>query len=83
MTDADEDYELIHTPLEREVSRDGVTIKILIYRGEHEREWVLEVEDKAGGSTVFDGRYATDQAALDDALAAIEEEGIQAFSIGE
>lgn len=76
----DDDYELISSPLEREVVRDGVTVRICIYRGEPENEWTLEIEDHTGGSTVWDDRFPTDQAALDEAMNTIEAEGIASFA---
>jgi hypothetical protein len=51
----------------------------LIYRGRNDPAWVLEVEDHLGGSTVWEGDFETDQAALDAALLAIEEDGVESF----
>ena len=48
----DDDLNLVHSPLEERVTRDGVTIKVLIYRGEEDQMWILEVVDEYGGSTV-------------------------------
>jgi len=75
-----DDDELISSPLEREVSRDGVTVSICIYRGIAENGWILEVVDQEGGSTVWDDRFPTDKAALDEALRTIENEGIASFA---
>ena len=41
--------------------------------------WTLEVVDDLNTSTVWDGGFATDQEALDTALADINSEGIEAF----
>lgn len=68
-------HEIIHSPLARMLSGDGHTLHIDIYRGADEPDWILEIEDETGTSTVFDERFATDQAALDAALAEIEVEG--------
>ena len=46
-------------------TRDGITIKIDIYRGADDAEWMLEVVDEEGGSTVWDDTFKTDQAAFD------------------
>lgn len=78
MTEADP--ELVNSPLEREITINGTTVKIFIYRSEAETEWILEVEDHLGGSTVWDDRFATDKEALDAAMAAIEEDGIESFA---
>lgn len=76
MTNASDDtYDITHSPLERTLSGEGHTLRIGIYRGIDEPDWVLEIEDEQGTSTVFDERFATDQAALDAALFTIEAEG--------
>lgn len=77
--DEELDYPIVHSPLERAISGDGVSLQILIYRGLRDTEWHLEVEDHLGGSTVWDGQFQTDQAALDAALLAIEEDGFENF----
>lgn len=73
--DSDDHYELVHSPLERTLSGEGHTLRIAIYRGADEPDWILEIEDEAGTSTVFDERFASDQAALAAALVEIEAEG--------
>jgi hypothetical protein len=42
-------------------------------------KWLLEVIDPAGYMTGWTKSFATDQAALDEAVQAIEEEGITSF----
>ena len=64
--------ELIYSPLQFKVTRDGVTVDISIYRSASEVDWILEVEDHTGGSTVWDDRFPADQTALDEAMSAIE-----------
>jgi len=76
---ATDEGELVHSPLERSVTEGDVTVKICIYHGRVEDEWLLEVEDHLGGSTVWDDPFPTDQAALDEALATIEREGLARF----
>jgi hypothetical protein len=39
------------------------------------------VEDHKGGSTVWDDRFATDQAALNEAIRTIETDGIGSFTL--
>lgn len=72
---------LVSSPLERTVSRDGVTLQIYIYRDQHQARWTLEIEDHLGGSTVWDDFFDTDEAALKEALDAIEQDGIQSFVV--
>ena len=76
----DEEYKIIHSTLERRVSERGVSVEVLIYRGEDDAGWILEVVDHTGGSTVWDDAFATDRAALDEALRTIEREGISCFA---
>jgi len=74
-----EDYELISSPLCQEVSADGETVNVEIYRGIDDKGWVLEVVDKYGNSVVWDDRFDTDNEAFKEALKTIETEGIQSL----
>jgi uncharacterized protein len=76
-----DEFKIINSPLGQKITRDGTTIEVLIYRGEHEAEWILEVVDHAGGSTVWDQTFQTEQAALSEVLRTIDEEGISCFLI--
>jgi uncharacterized protein len=78
-----DDYTIIHSPLQRRITRDGISVDVMIYHGEDEEGWILEVVDHLGGSTVWDDPFPTDQAALDEAMAAIEAEGIGSFAASE
>ena len=75
------EYPIVHSPLEEQVTRDGVSVEVLIYRGEGDQDWILEVVDENGGSTVWDDPFPTDRAAHDAVLGAIAEEGIGAFVV--
>lgn len=48
-----------------------------IYRAENE-DWILEVVDQHGNSTVWDDLFPTDQSALDEAMRTIDQDGIGA-----
>ncbi len=72
--------ELIHSALERQITLEGISVSIFIYRSETDPTWLLEIEDHLGGSTVWDDPFLTDQAALDEAQKTIEEGGITSFS---
>jgi len=63
------------------LSRNGTEVRIYIYRLET-TDWSLEVVDETGTSTVWDDLFPTDQAALDEALKTIREEGIGTFLSG-
>ena len=75
----DAEYKIINSPLSQKITRDGTTIDVLIYRGEHEAAWILEVVDHAGGSTVWDETFQKEQDALNEVLRTIDEEGISCF----
>ena len=68
-----------HSPLERDITRDDATVRICIYRGQDDPGWILEIEDELGGSTCWEDLFDSDQAALDEALRSIDEEGIGTF----
>ena len=72
------DPKLIHSALSCTIREDGTEIHIDIYRLET-ADWSLEVVDETGASTVWDDLFPTDQAALDEALKTIREEGIRTF----
>ena len=74
-----DEYRIIHSPLERRISDRGISIEVLIYRGEDASGWILEVVDHTGGSTVWDEAFVSDRAALDQALRTIESEGTSCF----
>jgi len=75
----DDEYKIINSALSQRITRDGTTIDVMIYRGEHEAAWILEVVDSAGGSTVWDDTFQTEQDALSEVLRTIDEEGIACF----
>lgn len=77
---AAETFGIEHSPLEREIERDGARVKIIIYRDRGEPWWLLEIEHQDGGCTEWDERFDTDQAALDEALRAIDEDGAGSFA---
>ena len=70
-----EDDAVEMSPLSQVVSRDGLSIRVDIYKNEQGR-WLLELVDEYGNSTVWDAPFKTDQAALDEALDTIDKEGL-------
>ncbi len=66
------------SPLAQAVTRDGKTVPIDIYEN-GEGGWLLEVVDEHWNSIVWDGSFASDREALDEALNTIEGEGIGAL----
>ena len=78
---SEEDPELIMSPLCQNVTRDGYTVRVEIYRGETSK-WILEVVDPAGGSTVWDDLFEADQLALEEFKRTLKSEGIRSFEVG-
>jgi uncharacterized protein len=73
-----EDIDIIHSPLTQTYTADGHSLRIQIYRSA-DSQWLLEVVDERGTSTVWDDLFETDKLALEEAIMAIESEGIGSF----
>lgn len=74
------DGELEMSPLGGAVSRDGHTVKVYIYRFAGTADnWTVEVVDRAGCSTVWDGRFADDIEAYEAFERAVADDGIRSF----
>jgi uncharacterized protein len=71
---------LVSSDLSRTLTFQGVVFEIEIYRGQDETGWILEVVHEDGTSTVWDERFASDQAALDEAMRELEADGPAAFA---
>ena len=80
MSDKEDDFVLINSPLGCEFTRDGITVEVHIYRGEEDASWVLEVVDQANNSFVWDDRFPTDQAAMSEFVASVEREGMKQYN---
>jgi hypothetical protein len=80
----DEDPEIEESPLSGIVTRDGVAVRVEIYRlVEGDESWTLEVIDHEGTSTVWDDRFATDKEAYDEFYRVLETDGIRSFLEGQ
>ena len=75
----DRDPNIVTSGLSRTVTQDGRTVKLGIYRLEHDPRWAMEVVNQAGTSTVWDDQFDTDEDAHREFLRTIEEEGMDAF----
>ena len=42
----DDESAVKESSLSRKITREGMTIEVLIYRSVHEKEWILEVVDR-------------------------------------
>lgn len=73
-----DNFQVTNSPLSQNVTKDGQTIRVDIYKGEDEG-WFLEIVDVDQNSTVWDETFDTEQLALDMAISAIDEKGIFTF----
>jgi hypothetical protein len=73
-----DEMEIVLSPLCRSFESRGKTVQIDIF-GDGDGGWLLEVIDQFGNSTVWDDTFISDQAALDEALETIGEEGIESL----
>lgn len=72
----EDEYQLVTSPLSRDVTDNERTVRLEIYRGA-DTGWTLEAVDEFNNSTVWDDSFSSDQAALDEALRTIRDEGIE------
>ncbi|MDW7748626.1 hypothetical protein [Halomonas sp.] len=71
--------ELIQSPLNQSITREGHSLRVDIYRMEDESTWLLEVVNEQGTSHVWDERFTTDQEALNAVHEALADKGIEVF----
>ena len=74
----DDEFELERSSLSQDLSDDGKSVQVEIYRG-NGSDWHLEIVDEFGNSTVWDDQFPTEQEALEEARATIRDEGINAL----
>ena len=70
---------LVRSGLSGIVSKDNVTVEVIIVRLESESKWSLEVVNDAGTSIVWDDLYDSDDDAYAEFQQTVEEEGMRAF----
>jgi hypothetical protein len=75
----DRDPNIVSSSLSGVVREEGVTVRLEIYRLEHESQWSLEVINDAGTSIVWDIPFDTDEEARAAFRLTVEEEGMEAF----
>ena len=76
------EFELIESPLSRNVEMGGHVLEIAIYKGIDEKRWFLELVDEFNNVCVCDDTFETEAEALETALSDIKKRGIEYF-IGE
>jgi hypothetical protein len=70
---------LVTSGLSRPVTQDGITVQLCIYRLENTPGWSLEVVNSAGTSIVWDDLLSSDDAANEEFLRTVAEDGMAAF----
>ena len=75
----EQDPKIVKSGLSRTVTKDGVTVEVLIIRLEGETEWSLEVVNAANTSIVWDDLFATDEEAYAEFERTVAEEGMRTF----
>jgi hypothetical protein len=73
-----EEIELVMSPFCQDLESGGHSVRVEIY-GSRADEWILEVEDEYGNSTVWDDHFATDAAALAEVKKTVLSEGIESL----
>ena len=73
------DPKLVSSSYAGPVTRQGVTVRLEIYRLDDDPQWVLEVVNENGTSTVWDELFDTDGAAYAAFQSTVEDEGMGAF----
>jgi len=73
-----EEFEPKVSELSRDYSEGDLTVQIDIYE-DGEGGWLLEIVDQDNNSTVWEDTFDSEQDALDEALDALADEGIEAF----
>lgn len=74
----DEEFEPKESKLSQTYREGDVTVQIDIYE-DGEGGWLLEIVDENNNSTVWEDSFDTEKEALDEALEALQEEGIETF----
>ena len=70
-----DEIELIHSKHCQVVSRDGKKVDVEIYSSGRD-DWILEVVDEYGNSTVWNEPFTSDDEAFQEFQRTLEEEGI-------
>ena len=73
-----DEFEPRESELSRSYREGDTTVHIDIYE-DGEGGWLLEILDEYNNSTVWEDNFETEEQALEEALEALAEEGIEAF----
>ncbi|PDT46659.1 hypothetical protein CO661_17275 [Sinorhizobium fredii] len=78
MSESEEQYEF--SEFSGEFVEDGVTVILRIYRPVGTNlDWMLEVLDEEGNTTVWEDTFDTDRDAFEEFLATVQRDGIRSF----
>ena len=78
---AEDPPEIEYSPLCGDITCDGITVRVDIYRLTDEpRGWALEVIDHDGASTVWEETFPSDGEAYAEFYRTMEREGIRSFA---
>jgi hypothetical protein len=78
MTESEQQYEF--SEFSGEFVDDDVTVILRIYRPAGTNlDWMLEVFDEEGNTTVWDDTFDTDRDAFEEFLATVQRDGIRSF----
>ena len=75
----EKDRNIVYSGLSRKVTKDGITVEVAIFQLEHEATWSLQVVNSANTSSVWDDRFATDEAAYAEFERTVAKEGMRTF----
>lgn len=73
-----EECDVKYSPLCQTIERDGKSVEVMIYE-DGDGGWILEVVDPNDFTTLWQEPFASDQEALDEALRAVKEDGMDAL----
>ena len=79
MPKTEETTDILDSALFFRVEDEDTYVDIRIYRLEGHDHWNLEVVDAEGRATVWNDEFPTEEAALDEALETIQQEGLENF----
>lgn len=74
----DEEFEPRVSELSQEYREGDLTVQIDIYE-DGEGGWLLEIIDEQNNTTVWEDSFDSEREALEEALEALSEEGIETF----
>jgi hypothetical protein len=74
----EDDFEIIMSPLCQTYEKDGISLRVDIYRSE-DSDWTLEIVNPSDTSIVWDDLFLSDQAAFDEFQRTVLEEGMRSF----